>query len=254
MYAVVLASFMLPAMTETPYSPADSGLVVMAVITTAFPLYRPLAPLIHVSTVLVLALLYLDRERGVRVADLYFTALYIFIAFSNNIAVTEDYGLTILTSNLIPMLIVAMFWLWESYRPQNHCKQSRLPPWRYWVIPFAFLAFWFPVSSSGGPDFSPLLLLTSDYGIAFCPTTPVVVAILTLMYPRVNHALLSATSLVGLVIGAFNMLAVFLIPGYTVWLVILHLPLVLIALYGLLLPKLISPSKSGQSSTSTTHD
>jgi hypothetical protein len=103
-------------------------------------------------------------------------------------------------------------------------------------LPFAFLAFWSPINAQLNPDFNPLLLLNSSFGVMYCPTTPVIIALLTLIYPRVNTIVLRATSFVGLIIGLFNVMSYFIMPGYTLWNLVLHTPLVLISLYGLLLP------------------
>jgi hypothetical protein len=109
-------------------------------------------------------------------------------------------------------------------------------------VPFAVLAFWFPYGPGLLPDFNPLLLLTSDFGVLFCPTTPVVLALLTLMYPQVHRRVLTVTSLVGLLIGLFNALAVFTMPGYTLWMLFLHTPLLFISVYGLIIPWVVRTS------------
>jgi hypothetical protein len=62
---------------------------------------------------------------------------------------------------------------------------------------------------------------------------------LTLIYPRVNAQVLRVTSFVGLIIGLFNIMSYFTMPGYTLWNLILHTPLILISLYGLIIPFLV---------------
>jgi hypothetical protein len=39
--------------------------------------------------------------------------------------------------------------------------------------------------------------------------------------------------------GLFNAMTLFLEPDYTVWLFILHTPLILISIYGLIIPKIV---------------
>jgi hypothetical protein len=121
---------------------------------------------------------------------------------------------------------------------------QKLAAWRYWLLPFILLAFWFPMSAEAGPDFSPSLLLTSSFGVMFCPTAPVVIALLTLIYPNVNKPVLRVTSFVGLIIGFFNVLSFFVMPGYSLWLLILHTPLIFISLYGLMLPMVVEEASS----------
>ena len=121
---------------------------------------------------------------------------------------------------------------------------QKLSTWRYWVLPFVLVAFWFPMSAEAGPDFSPSLLLTSSFGVMFCPTAPVVIALLTLIYPNVNRPVLRVTSFVGLIIGFYNVLSFFVMPGYSLWLLILHTPLIFISVYGLMLPMMVKEASS----------
>jgi len=178
----------------------------------------------------------------------FFAVLFLFIAFSNHIAVTDTHGLAVVTGNLVSILIVGLLWVWEVYRPQNNYVFERLPAWRYWVLPFAFLAFWSPIDAQLNPDFNPLLLLNSSFGVMYCPTTPVIIALLTFIYPRVNTYVLRTTSFVGLVIGLFNIISYFIMPGYTLWNLVLHTPLIFISLYGLLIPILVKTNNSSQES------
>jgi len=80
--------------------------------------------------------------------------------------------------------------------------------------------------------------------VMYCPMTPLIVAVLTLIYPRVNIFLLRITSFVGLLIGLFNAMSFFMMPGYTLWNLILHTPLIFISAYGLLIPILVQKSFS----------
>jgi Na+/proline symporter len=73
-------------------------------------------------------------------------------------------------------------------------------------------------------------------GRAFCMMTPVYVRLLTLYWPKVNIATLRVTSLVGLIIGLYNMFANFAVnPSKRWWNGVLHIPLLVISLYGLIL-------------------
>jgi hypothetical protein len=198
-----------------------------------------LSPIVHVTTLALLVIVHRFGPGWGRVFDAHFGILFLFFAFGQNIAVTEHYGLTVITGNLIMILIVGILWMWETLRPRNEYLFQRLPAWRYWVLPFAFLAFRFPVNADLTPNLSPLLLLTSSYGVAFCPTAPVVIAILTLVYPRVNRLLLGATSFAGLLIGLFNVMSLMVMPGFTPWMLVLHTPLIFISVFGLLIQRLV---------------
>ena len=239
-----ICSMFLPTFAASPFSQQDSSLVIKEVLMKTSVAYLWLSPIVHVFTLVLLVALYLYGSRVGRVADGFFAVLFLFIAFSNHIAITDTYGLAVVTGNLVPILIVGVFWVWEVYKPKNKYVFERLPAWRYWVLPFAFLAFWSPVNAQLNPDFNPLLLLNYSFGVMYCPTTPVIIALLTLIYPRVNTYVLRATSFVGLIIGLFNALSYFIMPGYTLWNLVLHTPLIFISLYGLLIPILVKTSLS----------
>jgi hypothetical protein len=240
----------LPTLSEVPFAQQDSTLVIREVFTQTSVAYLWLSPTIHVVTIMLVVALYRYGSRIGRAADAFFGILFLFFAFGNHIAVTEDYGLVVLTGNLVPILIVGLLWMWEVYKPLNEYIFRKLPAWRYWVLPFVFLAFWSPINAELGPDFNPFLFLTSSFGVMYCPTTPLIVAILTLIYPRVNMLLLRITSFVGLLIGLFNAISLFTMPGYTLWNLILHTPLILISAYGLLITILVKKDTPTQESRS----
>jgi hypothetical protein len=236
---LLFACFFLPPITEVPVAQQETPLVMRDVFIQTSAAYLWLSPAIHIATVILLVAAYLYGTKIGRIIDAYFGFLLLFISLSNHIATTENYGLVIITGNLVPIFIVGLFWMLEVFKPKNEYAFRRLPAWRYWVLPFVFLAFWSPINAELNPDFNPLLLLTSSFGVMYCPTTPLIVAVLTLIYPRVNIFLLRITSFVGLLIGLFNALSFFMMPGYTLWNLILHTPLILISAYGLLIPILV---------------
>jgi hypothetical protein len=236
---LLFACFFLPPITEVPVAQQDTPLVMRDVFIQTSAAYLWLSPAIHIATVLLLIAAYFYGTKIGRIIDAYFGFLLLFIALSNHIATTENYGLVIITGNLVPIFIVGLFWMLEVFKPKNGYAFRRLPAWRYWVLPFIFLAFWSPINAELSPDFNPLLLLTSSFGVMYCPTTPFIVAVLTLIYPRVNTLLLRVTSFVGIFIGIFNITSYFLMPGYTRWNLILHIPLITICAYGLLIPNIV---------------
>jgi len=238
-FIVIFISIFLPPFSSVPITANEMMLLIRDVLIQTSIAYSWLSPVIHVTTIILFIALYRYGQKIGRTVDAYFGILFLFFAFSNNIAITENYGLAVITGNLVPMLIVGLFWIWEVFRSRNEYVFQSLPAWRYWVVPFAILAFWFPTSSDLSPNFSPLLLLTSSFGVMFCPTTPVVIALLTLIYPRVNVYVLSVTSFVGFLIGLFNAMSLFIMPGYTLWSLILHTPLIFISIYGLIITRIV---------------
>lgn len=226
--------------TAIPYAPWERGFVMLELFMTTtllYPLWLRIT--LHITILVVVLLLIPYGHRLGRIASTLFGVLFLFYAFFQNITITPTYGLVILSGNMVMIATLGLLWLWEAYRPQNEYTLHRLPWWRYWPIPFLVLSYWFPYGGLGLPDFNPLLLLTSDFGVTFCATAPLIIALLTWIYPRVNRRLLVATSLVGFIIGIFNILAPITMPGYTLWMLFLHTPLIFISFYGLILPLIV---------------
>jgi hypothetical protein len=69
----------------------------------------------------------------------------------------------------------------------------------------------------------------------FCLTTPVFLFLLVLFYPKVNAFAYRITAFTGLLYGLFNMTHFF--NPQLRWMGILHLPLLVISLCALLLPR-----------------
>jgi len=198
--------------------------------TPLFPIFK-IIPLILVISIIIF------RNRVSRLFSFYVAVSYVLFAFLQSIAYTEKYGLGILTLNLLMVLIVAIFWFWEIIAQKNDFTVQKQPLWRYWVIPFAFIAFWYPANSDTFmPDFNPIYLFTNVAGLTFCMMTPVFLAVLTMYYPRVNIATLRVTGLVGSIIGFYNMWVNFFISsGKLWWNGVLHIPLLSISLYAFVL-------------------
>ncbi len=229
----------LPTFSQVPFPSEDTSLVMKEVLTQTSVSNLWLTSAIHIFTLALLITLFWYGSKVGRIASAFFGGLFIFIAFSNHITITQSYGLVVVAGNLVSVFVVGLFWLWEVHRPHNVYVFQKLAAWRYWMIPLVILAFWFPMNANANPDFSPLLFFTSSFGVMFCPTTPLIIALLTLIYPNVNMNVLRVTSFVGLLFGFFNVLSFFVMPGYSLWLLILHTPLILVSLYGLLLPILV---------------
>jgi hypothetical protein len=231
----VLIQF-FPPYASKAYKIEDWGEVIQHALGNAI-VYRhsEIYPVFQIIAILFVVGILILRNKLARVFGIYVAISYVLFAIGQSIAFTDKYGLSICTINFVMFLIVAGFWAWEAAVLKNDYTFRKLPIWRYWVVPLAVLAFWYP-ASKGRPDFNPVLLFTSGSGLAFCLMTPVYVALLSLYWPRVNTPAMRVTSLVGLIIGLYNMYANFGInPGRGWWNGVLHIPLLVISLYGLIL-------------------
>lgn len=191
-----------------------------------------------IPIILVISIIFLGN-RTTRWFNAYVGISYVLFAFLQHIAVTEQYGLSILMTNFISLLIVAAFWFWDVFAQKNDFTPKKQTMLKYWVVPLAFLAFWYPLNpSTAMPDFNPIYLITNVAGLTFCMMTPVYLATLTLYYPRINIATLRVTGLVGTIIAFYNVLMNFILnPSLLWWNGVLHIPLLTISGHVLSLKK-----------------
>ena len=235
----ILFGTIVPPFVTKGFDPSKIGEIIPYLLSHALIKLCPLPLYIFfkIVPIVLIFILILYGNKISRVFSLYVGVTYLLFAVLQGIAITDKYGFGIVTGNFILMLIVAFFWFWEVFANKNNLTSQKLPIIRYWVVPLAFLAFWYPLNlESMKPDFNLAYLFTNPAGLAFCNMTPVYLGILTLYYPKVNIATFRVTSLLGILIGFWNMVVNFLIkPDILWWNGILHFPLVFISMYALIL-------------------
>lgn len=203
-------------------------------------------------SLLILVLLVILKNRIKLVFNIYVAVSYIFFAFIQNIAMTERYGLSIVTVNVVMFLFVAYVWISEIFQSKNDYSFSHFK-WKYsWMILLALFAYLCPISPNGF-DLNLLHFFHRNSATAFCLTTPLFLTIMTLNIPKINVVTYRITSLIGVIIGLYNMLSFF--NPHTVFLGILHLPLLTISLYCCILSYKIGRNKSSTTTpvSSTDH-
>jgi len=227
----------IPPYTSKGYEWPEIGMVNLEILSNSlvktWTAWYPVFKMIPI--ILVVSIVFL-RNRVSRMFSIYVAITYVLFAFLQSISITEKYGLGVIIINLIMFNLVAIFWFWEAIIGKNDFTPSKQPRERYWIMPFSFLAFWYPINNLGKPNFNPLFLFNNLAGLAFCTMTPVYLSILILYHPLVNIATLRVTSLVGLIIALYNLMVNFVInPHLLWWNGVLHLPLLIISAYGLVL-------------------
>ena len=224
----------LPPITSKPYGYDKTYAILGEVLKNSLEPYQFLMPLAHIVVILMIVAVVLYGNRFGRVFSAFVGVNYVMIIFLQNTGMTPSYGYVILLNNLVWILIIALLWFVEAMVQKTDYTFERLPWWRYWVIPLAIIAFW---AQYGDPwNYHPILLLTSEAPLAFCFATPVYLAILTLLYPRVNMPVMKVTSFLGIIMGIFNMMgglaAVFILDLFTgTHYMFTHMPLLVISLY-----------------------
>jgi hypothetical protein len=240
LYPCLLLLFFIRSYASKGYDYAESldliGQALSNPLIFTFPALRPVAKVVPVA--LIAGVMLLGNGMG-RVFDAYAALLYLALALFQCTAVTDTYGLIVVSGNLALVLVVAMMWIWEVVVGRNDFAPRKTVLWRWWVAPLALVAFVAPISERTlSPDFRPLELLTNGSGLTFCMMTPLILAVLTLFHPTVNLALLRVSSFVGMVFGAVNLITWFVLQPSGWWMGVLHIPLAAISVYAFVLANL----------------
>jgi len=238
---VVISFF--PVYAEKPYAPQDTQDVILNLLMVSINPYKQFGPVFHIATLLIVALIAVFGTKMGRILAAYMGVNYLIIAFVQTMGTTEKYGFVIQTGTLITSVLLGIAWIVVAVRGTLEPSYKNVPSLRYLLLPLALLAFWSPYNSEVQPYFSPVLLITSpDYGFTFCFTTPVFLFLLVLFYPKVNAFAYRITAFNGLLYGLFNMTHFF--NPQLRWMGILHLPLLVISLCALLLPRVSVRARS----------
>jgi len=246
LYPVVYLLFViitfLPLYAEMPYEPQDTQDVILNLLMVSIDPYKHLGPVFHLATFLIVALIAVYEERMGRILAAYMGVNFLVIAFAQSMGTTEKYGFVVHTGALVTSLVLGITWLVVAVRGTLKPSFKSVPPLRYLLLPLAILVFWSPINDAVQPYFNPALLITSpDYGLTFCFTTPVFLFLLVLFYPQVDAFAYRITAFNGLLYGLFNMTHLF--NPQLRWLGALHLPLLIISLCALMLPRVTKRSK-----------
>ena len=236
----ILLDLLIPPIVTKGYDPSKTGEIIPYIIrhslftSDSLSLLYPIFKIL--PAILVLALIF-SGNRISRIFSFYVGINYILFAVLQYISISDTYGIAVVSGNFILTLFVAFLWFWEFAVNRNDFTPRKINLIRLWVVPLAFLAFWYPLNlESMKPDFNLSYIFTNPAGLAFCNMTPVYLAILILYFPGVNIVTLRITSLLGVIIGCWNLLVNFLIdPEVLRWNGVLHLPLVFISVYALIL-------------------
>lgn len=236
---LVLLQFVALPISTRNYQPEASAQIVFTTLGHAWinELYS-YSIIFQIVALVMIGGVLCFRKRVSRWFTAYVGCCYLFYAVIQNVAVTDTYGVSIVTVNLLMMTFVAFVWLRDCWRGENEYTFEHLN-WRTaWLVPVALFCLWFPVDiKTAQPDFNPAHLFTGISAMAFCPITPVFLAIATFSRPHINMVTYRVTAMVGLIIGCYNM-GQFATPnGF--YLGLYHLPLLLVSLYALLSSKRI---------------
>lgn len=236
-YTLVLMLVLIPPYAAKGYSLQEilrvKADILLHPIGHALTFYYPIFNTIAV--VFIASAFFVGRKFSV-LFSLYAGVCYLLFAVVQNISFSGEYGFGISIVNVALFVLVSVSWFWDVVVRRNDFSPRRQPGWKYCVLGLAFLSFWLPINPiNNGPHFDPVLIMTSGSSLTFCAMTTVFLAILIYYFPNVNLTTLRVTGFVGLLIGLGNMWLEFLYLPALWWVGVLHLPLVVTAVVGLIL-------------------
>ena len=247
LYIAFLIVSMLPLYTEKPYAPQETQDVIIKLLMVVTTPYKAYAPIFHVLTLLLVALIAWQPAKMGRVLAGYIGLNYLIIALVETMGTTSQYGFVLHTGAMVLYGVLGLVWLVVAFRNELQISFRSISWQHLLLLPLALLAFWAPYAVSGDgvrPDFNPLLLLVSpDYGLTFCFTTPIFLFLLILSYPQVNMLAYRITAFIGLMYGVFNLTHWFT-PELR-WMGVLHLPLLILSVYAFILPRIYKRQEAG---------
>lgn len=230
---------LIPGYSQMPYKPADTTSVIASVL--ARPLIVSIPWLLPVFKLLLLCITitpFVFREKSEKAVIGYYAVILAIVGVLQNMTQTETYGFIWLTGNTLIEFAVLGFCVYDLIKGKSEIQRKFFNKRRYWIIPLMLLALLMPytVSDAGAviPAFTPNVLY-NEAGVTYCMITPVIIGVLLLFSQGIHKPTLSIVSYVGLSFGLLNAITWFGAQRESWWMGILHIPLVVIALYGLII-------------------
>lgn len=229
----------IPAYSQIPYEQIDTTSVIASVL--ANPLIASISWLLPVFKLLLLCVSitpFVFREKSEKVVFGYYAVILVIVGVFQNMAQTEAYGFVWLLGNSLIEFAVLGFCIYDLIKGKSKIQKQSFNRRRYWIIPLMLLAYLMPyaISDAGAaiPAFT-LHVLYNESGVTYCMITPVIIGVLLLFSKEIHKPTLSVVSYAGLIFGLLNVVTWFGVQRESWWMGILHLPLVVIALYGLII-------------------
>lgn len=234
---VALVVVTLPLnITSKNWSLGNQMVIVKEILSHSLLRYVRFANLpIQLMTILVIMLLIVLKNRVARLFCIYAGMTFFFQAVLQNVGITETYGLMIGTVNVIMFPLVGLAWFLEAKTGKTDFGFCSKRLSSYWAVPLALFAFWAPNSFAHFLKFDLKWLVTSGTTFGFCLMVPVYLAILFISYPRVNRVTMNITAVVGLIIAIGNFVIFLQNPAGRYWHGIIHIPLLLTSIAGIIL-------------------
>ena len=191
------------------FDPEVFGMGFHRFVVMEFAMFGPvLAPILHLATLVILYLVFRYGNNYRKLFTVYFLLNWvILLAYWGVLASVywAKIGAAYLLSFVaVPILLtfIVVNWVRELKNPKMELDFSKVKKQRFIVLLILIWGFCYPTYIySQGFAFNPLDLLYSYYGLMPCPTTMVVLSLLTLNYPRGNKTLYNLLTAYAIFIG-----------------------------------------------------
>jgi hypothetical protein len=192
----------------------------------------------HLLTLIVLVLVFKSGNKYRRFYAIYFASNWIFLFGYWGVYATIywlNIGIPYFAAySFTPVLLglICFYWIKEVLNPEIDWSFDRVKNYRFIVLIIMIWGFWYPTYEYGqGFVFSVKDIMLSNYGLMPCPTTMVVLSLMTLKFPIGNKPLYNLFTVYALFIGTATVLSGWLpdIPFvmlgiYSLFLILRHVP------------------------------
>lgn len=233
---VLVACFFVPAVSASPYDPAETPAVVQAVLQDPLIVTIPaLLPIAKVLLAVVAALPFIGIRWAGSGVLAYYAGVLVVVAFLQNMSVTNDFGAVWLVGNTATQLVVAVACIVDVSQGRTRLDRASLRPRRLWLLLPMALALLMPYAVvDGHPAPSAASILWNESGLTYCMITPVVLGLFLIFPDGVDRRTLSVASFVGVIFAVINIVVWFLASPLDWWMGVLHIPLMITATFGLI--------------------
>lgn len=177
-------------------------------VKSEYQMFGILTIFFHIATLIILYLVFRHGNKYKRAFAIYFTINWLFLfgywgVYS--IIYWSKIGAEYLASFIfVPILLglIVFFWIKEIINPKIDLDFTNVRKYRFIVLIITLWGFWYPTYIFGqGFIFNISDLLFSNYGLMPCPTTMVVLSLMTLKYPSGNKILYNLFTVYALFVG-----------------------------------------------------
>ncbi len=235
---IVILNLAIPPIATNNFKIEDAGSIINTTLRYSLSItsWEPFAIPFQIIFIAVILLLFISKVKYFiqKYFALFIGFTYLLYTIGQNIALTEKYGVSIITINIIMFLFVAYSWFVEFKEQKNKYTFGNWKIKYIWLVVLSIIAFWAPIDYSSAPmvDLHLKYFITSGSALAFCLTTPLLLTIMTLNIPHINIFTYRITALIGFIIGIYNMM-LFGHPELF-WFAIMHIPLITVSFFSLI--------------------